>query len=177
MEVEFFSRSILLKPGSVKKVIPVEVLENPITSIQVENDLILTLNNEHTVIPILFPSDYGVRDPSLVWNSSDESVVKVTDGVIEPVGIGTAVVTVSLNTDPSVSAETAIIVALNPRVLDRASWEIIDWNSCICEEPQHVSLNRVPENMLDGNVGTFWGSKWDAPKPLPYYFIFDMKRV
>lgn len=167
--------SVAGKP-SVKKVIPVEVLENPITSIQVEKDLILTLNNEHTVIPVLFPADYGVRDPSLVWNSSDESIVKVTDGVIEPVGIGSAVVTVSLNADPSVSAEIAIIVALNPRVLDRASWEIIDWNSCICEEPQYVSLNRVPENMLDGNVGTFWGSKWDAPKPLPYYFIFDMKR-
>jgi hypothetical protein len=30
--------------------------------------------------------------------------------------------------------------------------------------------------MLDGNTTTFWGSKWDDPKPLPYYFIFDMKK-
>ncbi len=167
--------SVADKP-SVKKVIPVEVLENPITAIQVESDLILTLNNKHTVIPVLLPSDYGVRDPSLVWKSSDESVVKVADGEIEPVGTGSAVVTVSLNSNPSVNAEIAIIVALNPGILDRTDWEIIDWNSCICEEPQYVSLNRIPENMLDGNVATFWGSKWDEPKPLPYYFIFDMKK-
>ena len=29
--------------------------------------------------------------------------------------------------------------------------------------------------MFDGNVGTFWGSKWDAPKPLPIT-SFDMKK-
>lgn len=167
--------SVADKP-SVKKVIPVEVLENPITGIQVESDLILTLNNKHTVTPVLLPLDYGVRDPSLEWRSSDESVVKVTDGEIEPVGTGKAVVTVSLNSNPSVKAEIAIIVALNPGMLDRTDWEIIDWNSCISEEPQYVSLNRTPEKMLDGNVATFWGSKWDAPKPFPYYFIFDMKK-
>lgn len=167
--------SVADKP-SVKKVIPVEVLENPITAIQVESNLILTLNNKHTVIPLLLPSDYGVRDPSLVWNSSDETVVKVTDGEIDPVGIGSAVVTVSLNSNPSVYTEIAVIVALNPGMLDRTDWEIIDWNSCICEEPQYVGLNRTPEKMLDGNVATFWGSKWDASKPFPYYFIFDMKR-
>lgn len=161
---------------SVKKVIPVEVLENPITAIQVEGGLVLTLNVKETVIPIIEPSDYAVRDSSLVWKSSDESIVKVKDGEIDPVGIGSAIVTVSLNSNPSINAEIPIIVGLNPHVLDRTNWEIIDWNSCICEEPQYVSLNRIPENMLDGNVATFWGSKWDAPKPLPYYFIFDMKR-
>lgn len=167
--------SVADKP-SVKRVVSVEVLENPITAIQVERDLILSLNKKQTVVPVLLPADYGVRDPSLVWTSSDESVVRVTDGEIEPVGTGSAVVTVSLNSNPSVKAEIAIIVALNPALLSRTDWNIIDWNSCICEEPQYVSLNRVPENMLDGNVATFWGSKWDAPKPLPYYFIFDMKK-
>ena len=167
--------SVADKP-SVKKVIPVEVLENPITTIQVESNLILTLNNNHTVNPVLLPSNYEVRDPSLVWSSSDESIVKVTDGEIEPVGIGSAVVTVSLNSNPSVYTEIAVIVALNPGILNRSDWDIIDWNSCICEEPQYVGLNRTPEKMLDGSGTTFWGSKWDNSKPFPYYFIFDMKR-
>lgn len=167
--------SVAGKP-SVKKVIPVEILENPITAIQVESELILTPNKKHTVIPVILPLDYGVRDSSLVWKSSDESVVKVTDGEIDPVGLGPAVVTVSLNSDPSIKAEIALIVALNPGILDRTGWEIIDWNSCISEESQYESLKRIPENMLDGNVATFWGSKWDAPKPFPYYFIFDMKK-
>ncbi|WP_298645859.1 DUF1735 domain-containing protein [uncultured Proteiniphilum sp.] len=67
-------------------------------------------------------------------------------------------------------------VAFNPDILDRAAWEIIDWNSCISEEPHYEWLERTPEKMLDGNVATFWGSKWDVPKPLPYYFIFDLKK-
>lgn len=167
--------SVVDKP-SVKKVIPVEVLENPITSIQVVKDLILTLNIKHTVVPVLLPLDYGVKDPSLVWSSSDETIVKVADGEIEPVGTGSAIVTVSLKSNPSVKSEITVIVALNPVILDRTNWEIVEWNSCICEEPQYVSLNRIPANVLDGKVTTFWGSKWDAPKPLPYYFIFDMKR-
>ena len=59
--------------------------------------------------------------------------------------------------------------------LSRTNWFIIDWNSCICEEPNYADLGRTPEKMLDGDESTFWGSKWDAPKPLPYYFIFDMQ--
>lgn len=160
---------------SVYSVIPVEVLENPITSIQLESSLVLTLNTKHTVTPVFRPLDYGVRDASLVWESSDESVVKVTDGELDPVGLGSATITVSLKTDPLISAEMDILVASNPGILDRSDWEIVEWNSCICEEPQYAGLNRTPEKMLDGNAGTFWGSKWDAPKPLPYYFIFDMK--
>ncbi|MFA7105590.1 MAG: Ig-like domain-containing protein [Dysgonamonadaceae bacterium] len=166
--------SVADKP-SAKKVIPVEVLENSITAINVESSLVMTLNNKQSVVPVILPSDYAVRDSSLVWKSSDESIVKVKDGEIEPVGIGSAIVTVSLNSNPSVNSEIAILVGLNPHILNRTNWEIIDWNSCISEEPQYVFLNRIPQKMLDGNTTTFWGSKWDAPKPLPYYFIFDMK--
>ncbi len=68
-----------------------------------------------------------------------------------------------------------IPVTFRPNRLDRSKWEIIDWNSCICEEPQYEGLGRVPENLLDGDGDTYWGSKWDEPKPFPYYFVFDMK--
>lgn len=166
--------SVADKP-SVKKVIPVEVLENPITSIKVESGLILKLSIKENVIPIISPLDYAVRDSTLIWKSSDESIVKVKDGEFDPVGIGSAVVTVSLNSNPAINTEIPVIVGLNPHMLDRKNWKIIDWNSCISEEPQYVSLNRTPEKMLDGNTTTFWGSKWDNPKPLPYYFIFDMQ--
>ncbi|MGI6047488.1 MAG: discoidin domain-containing protein [Petrimonas sp.] len=167
--------SVVDKP-SVKKVIPVEVLENPITAINVESGLVMKLNIKESVIPTISPSDYAVRDSSLVWKSSDESIVKVNNGEIDPVGVGSAIVTVSLNSNPSIKAEIPIIVGLNPHFLDRTNWEIIEWNSCICEEPHYVYLNRTPDKMLDGNTTTFWGSKWDDPKPLPYYFIFDMKK-
>lgn len=160
----------------IKKVIPVEVLENSITSIKVESHLILTLNKTHIVKPVLLPSDYKVLDPSLVWKSSDESIVKVTDGEIEPINLGSAIVTVSLKSNPAVFTDISITVGLNPALLNRSNWEVLDWNSCIIEEPRYATIGRTPEKVLDGDVATFWGSKWDAPKPLPYYFIFDMKK-
>lgn len=69
-----------------------------------------------------------------------------------------------------------IPVSFNPNPLNRSGWEVIEWNSCISEEPQYESLGRTPDWMLDGNTETYWGSKWDAPKPFPYYFVFDMKK-
>ena len=161
---------------SVKKVIPVKVLENHITGIQVESSLVLSLNNKFTVNAIRLPLDYGVKDETLLWTSSDESVVEVTDGELNPVKTGSAEITVSLKTNPAIKATIKVLVAVNPVTLNRSAWEIIDWNSCISEEPQYVGLNRIPEKMLDGLTTTFWGSKWDAPRPFPYYFIFDMKQ-
>ena len=102
--------SLVDKP-SVRTEIPIEIIENPITAIQVTNALDLMLNKNFTVTPILQPANYGVRDPSLVWESSNESIVKVTDGEIEPVGIGSATVTVSLNSNPSIKSEIAINVS------------------------------------------------------------------
>lgn len=66
-------------------------------------------------------------------------------------------------------------VSFQPNLLNRSTWEIADWNSCICEEPQYEGLERVPEKILDGDSESFWGSKWDEPKPFPYYIVMDMK--
>ncbi len=62
-----------------------------------------------------------------------------------------------------------------PDLLDRSSWAVTEWNSCISQEEWYTWLNRTPEKILDGDEGTFWGSKWDYPSPLPYYFIIDMQ--
>lgn len=69
------------------------------------------LNKNHTVIPVLLPFDYGVKDASLIWNSSDESVLKVADGVIEPVGNGSAIVTVSHKSNPEIQSVITVNVA------------------------------------------------------------------
>lgn len=63
-------------------------------------------------------------------------------------------------------------VSFNPLLFDRSEWLIVGWNSSAHEE----GYNRLPEHLLDGNTTTFWGSKWDKPKPLPYYIIFDMRK-
>ena len=96
---------------TVNKVIPIEILENPITSIKVVNKLDLMLNKKYKVEPIRMPLDYGVNDDSLVWESSDESIVEVIDGEVNPLGIGTAIVTVSLNSNPEIKSNITINVA------------------------------------------------------------------
>ena len=70
-----------------------------------------------------------------------------------------------------------IPVTFNLQQLDRSKWEVLEWNSCICDEPQYATLGRTPDKLLDGNTTTYWGSKWDVPLPFPYFFIFDMKKA
>jgi|GEM_PF-773280 len=68
-----------------------------------------------------------------------------------------------------------IPVSFQANQLDRTDWEIVEWNSCICDEPQYDGLGRVPDNILDGDSDTFWGSTWDEPVPMPYYISMDMQ--
>ncbi len=66
-------------------------------------------------------------------------------------------------------------VSYMPDLLSRTEWKVIEWNSCISEEPDYDWLGRTPDKTLDDDLSTFWGSKWDNPKPLPYFFVIDMK--
>jgi len=102
--------SVVDKP-SVKKVIPIEIIENPITDIQVPESLDLMLKRNFTVTPELLPANYGMKDPSLVWKSSDESIVQVNNGELIPVGLGEVTISVSLNSNPNVKSEIVISVA------------------------------------------------------------------
>ena len=68
-----------------------------------------------------------------------------------------------------------IPVTFKLQELNRSKWEVIDYNSCIIDEPQYATTGRGTDKLLDGNAVTYWGSKWDVPLPFPYYFVFDMK--
>ncbi len=69
-----------------------------------------------------------------------------------------------------------IPITFQPIKLDRTNWEVIEWNSCIVEEPQYTTNTSTPDKMFDGSVATWWASRWDNPNPLPYYHIIDMKK-
>ena len=117
--VDFGSTQITIssveKPA-VKKVIPVVVPIIPITEIVVPVSLELLQYQIVTLSTSFLPTDYSVRDESLVWRSSNESIVKITDGKLEAIGGGTATVKVSLNADPSVFTDIAVTVAASPGV-------------------------------------------------------------
>lgn len=108
--------SVVEKP-EIKKIIPVEVPTIPITEIVVDQTSLELLQGQIVTLSTSFlPADYSVIDESLVWSSSNESIVTATDGKLEAIGGGTATVKVSLNTDPSLFTDITVTVAASPGV-------------------------------------------------------------
>ena len=106
--------SVVDKP-SAKAEIPASTVVIPITDIQVP---VTTLNlfqyEVATVTPVRIPTSYSVPDASLKWESSNTSVVTAIDGNIEGIGAGTATVTVSLNSNPSIAKTISVTVSGAP---------------------------------------------------------------
>lgn len=103
--------SVVDKP-TVKATIPTAIMETPITEIVVsQTSLDMMLNETYTVTTTLMPADYSVKDASLMWESSNPSVVGVTNGIIEALEPGFATVTVSLNDNPSVKTDIQVSIA------------------------------------------------------------------
>lgn len=71
--------------------------------------------------------------------------------------------------------ETFPIEVLEYYRLNRAGWSVLDVSS---EEPTGVGVgNGVASSILDGNLSTFWHTKWAGGSlPLPHSFVIDMKR-
>lgn len=118
--VEFGNASIIVssveKP-SVQATIPIAIVENPITEIQVPSTTLdLILYEIVTITPALIPTNYSVKDASLNWVSSDPAVVTVSDGRLEVLEIGSATITVSLNSNPSVKTDIFVNIATPPVV-------------------------------------------------------------
>ncbi len=65
-----------------------------------------------TVRPSVYP--WTLTDKSVSWTSSDESVVKVIDGQVTGVGVGTATVTATTNAAPNLIASCTIHVEQLP---------------------------------------------------------------
>lgn len=72
-------------------------------------ELELELGKTHTLTASYEPSDATYTD--LYWSSSDESVAKVVDSKIEPIGVGTCIISV-VNHDESQKAQCEVSVYL-----------------------------------------------------------------
>ncbi len=65
-----------------------------------------------TVRPTVYP--WTLTDKSVTWTSSDESIVKVADGQVTGVGVGTATVTATTVAAPNLSASCTVNVEQLP---------------------------------------------------------------
>lgn len=69
-------------------------------------------------------------------------------------------------------------ITFQPSKIDKKEWKIIDYNSSSKDDEIAwiANLDWGVEKLIDGNLNTFWGSRWTTPKPLPYYFVIDMAK-
>lgn len=153
--------------------------------VAVEESMVETFNIAHQTNYKLLPETaYKIDPASLIMpKHANHQPIKITffkQGFIDNSGqymfgnylLPLKLVSVSKNNINPEKAVQFLPVSFNPLLFDRSEWLIVGWNSSAHEE----GYNRLPEHLLDGNTTTFWGSKWDKPKPLPYYIIFDMKK-
>lgn len=97
----------------------------------------VVLNRQHVALPVsdtyqltatvtVVGSDTAYPDFDCLWTSSDESVVKVDDGRLTPVGIGTAIVSASANGGEQVAeCEITVIDDWASFVMHRLRYETV----------------------------------------------------
>ncbi|MDR1156333.1 MAG: BACON domain-containing protein [Bacteroidales bacterium] len=85
----------------------------PVSSISVSPaSLKLSEGDSEFLLATLLPENHTDQEANntLVWESSDENVVTVTGGIVNVEGAGNAVITVSLQRDPSIKTEVPVVV-------------------------------------------------------------------
>ena len=105
------------------------------------NDLKMLEGSSTTVATTIAP--WTLRDQSLTWVSSDESVVSVSDGLITALSQGEATVTVTTNAEPHLTETINVTVSGIPETDLYALLQDVDGN------PLWVSFNTsAPENWV-----------------------------
>jgi len=147
--------------GKTVKEVPVKVASLiPITGINLsKTSLELYLGDANvTITTTLLPTNNNVKDATLEWVSSDETVVTVTNGgEIRIIGIGTAKVTVSLKSDPNIKAEIDVTVNYAAVILDLDAFEeysaVINWWDELWaggEGPVPINCDHAKVNLYEG---------------------------
>lgn len=121
--------------GTVSKTFTITVKSKNITNIVLPTGDIKIKPNGSTKINVtITPSDADVNE--LVWSSSDESVVKVSeDGTVTAVKIGEATITVK-NADGSVSKQIKVIVDSN--LCEHTNKEALEDGAYFCRDCDKV---------------------------------------
>ena len=79
------------------------------TSISLDKSILtLAVGENETLTATILPTDATVKE--IVWNSSDENIVTVVDGIVTAVGLGTATITATADgTNLSASCQVSVL--------------------------------------------------------------------
>jgi len=94
--------------GSKEAICELTVISPPIESIKFENETkTIYVGDKITLKTISTPENTTINNP--IWNSSDETVATISDGIITAVSPGTTIITIS-NEDATITATATITV-------------------------------------------------------------------
>jgi len=121
-----------------------------VTGVKIKDkkDLQLSVNSSAVALQATVePED--ATDQTITWESSDLSVVTVEDGVVTPVGIGTATVTAKAG---SFSDECSVSVNQETVAVTGVSLNAEELNLTVGEDPVTLVATVEPENAADKTV-------------------------
>lgn len=99
--------------GSKEAICKLTVISPPIESIKFENETkTIYVGDKITLKTISTPENTTINNP--IWNSSDETVATISDGIITAVSPGTTIITIS-NEDATITATATITVLEKPK--------------------------------------------------------------
>jgi len=148
--------NIIVGYGDLQRSIPVKVIMKiPVAGISVSDSPIdLEEGNTATLKASLLPENFNEKEQNiLIWQSSNLSVATVEDGVVSAVGMGSAVITATLERNPSIKLDIPTKVFKTERGVNVALKKPVTVSS--------VSQTFVGTNAVDGNKVDL-ASRWVA---------------
>ena len=142
--------TIIATCGAIKKTVSVEVKESvvPVSSISLSVDtLYLNKNQSAMLVATVLPEN--ATDKTIIWKSSDNSIVTVIDGVVTAINYGTASITASSGTK---STTAYVNVCIPVKTISLSSENI----SLCVGESETVTATVYPSNATDKSI--VWSS-------------------
>ncbi|MHC1785781.1 MAG: leucine-rich repeat protein [Christensenellales bacterium] len=147
---------------AVANAIPFEFVGEvvPVTGISMETSLTLPIGGTHQLSPVIVPE--SASDKTLIWTSSDLSVVQVSSvGLVTAIGDGTATISASAQDGSGVHASAEVTVKKLAYDMSGTKWDYTAPFTYDATE-KTVQVTNLPDGVTiasyAGNTGTIAGS-------------------
>jgi hypothetical protein len=151
--------------------------KNILDSVYFEQPIVVNIANAPEFILMVSPDSVRISlgkskvltinlDYEVTWESSDNSIVTVVDGVITAHSIGTAIITAKSSVVANSATVKIVVGTIELYKCDKTGWTIK-------VSDQHNDTNGGAK-MIDGDYNTHWHS--NQGMPLPHWAVIDMKK-
>ena len=100
--------TVTAEDGTVKNIIIKVIRNKKITDISLDDTLLMEVGDIVTLNPVIIPSD--ATNQELIYESEDDSVIKVDDGIVSALKLGNTTITVSSKKYPDIKKVVSVEV-------------------------------------------------------------------